>query len=428
MSAAVEFAVRKCDGNRRVLVFIHGFSGDAHATFGMMPAFVAGDTELIGWNIFCFGYPTSLSPDITGVWSADPDLAALSAYFRQSLEQRFSQYSDIAIVAHSMGGLIVQQALIDGSFTDRVKHVFLFGTPSAGLRKAKLAKLFKRQARDMDPDCDFIRTLRERWDKTFAHPDFTLDVVAGLSDQFVPPRSSLDPFDESFRMRVLGNHLEIVKPSTLETDSVLVLLRRLKGVAPSPVVQTKSPPSQGVVEQALTLELLGREEEAIALLKQNLVVSTDVRGTLAGRYKRRWLRDPDAHEAEGRESERLYREAFDESRIKRDHEQAYYNGINSAFMCLAARGDRSEAAGIAQKVLEHTRQAPNSKWCSATEAEARLHLGEPAESIALYRNAMRGLDPRERSSMCQQAIWTARLLDESMVEAQLEALMLVGAP
>jgi hypothetical protein len=36
-----------------------------------------------------------------------------------------------------------------------------------------------------------------------------------------------------------------------------------------------------------------------------------------------------------------------------------------------------------------------------------------------------GLDSRERASMFQQAIWTARLLEQPMVGAQIEALMIV---
>src|ERR1700724_3176940 len=45
LSEPTHFSVRE-DGNRKGLVLIHGFHGDAHQTFGMLPAFLAGTRRL----------------------------------------------------------------------------------------------------------------------------------------------------------------------------------------------------------------------------------------------------------------------------------------------------------------------------------------------------------------------------------------------
>jgi alpha-beta hydrolase superfamily lysophospholipase len=46
----------------------------------------------------------------------------------------FDQYQLIAIVAHSMGGLVVQRELVDDDqLAGRSNHVFMFGVPSASL-------------------------------------------------------------------------------------------------------------------------------------------------------------------------------------------------------------------------------------------------------------------------------------------------------
>jgi pimeloyl-ACP methyl ester carboxylesterase len=428
MSAPVTFAVRDVSTNQQCIIFLHGFAGTAHATFGMMPAFTAGEPRLQEWDIVCMGYPTGLSPDITGVWSADPDLRSLSAYFSDTVKRYFTRYRKLTIVAHSMGGLIAQRALLDGGFADQVDGLLCYGTPSHGLRKAKLGKLFKRQVRDMDPDSDFIRRLRADWSAQFAPPPFRLSVIAGLRDQFVPPQSSHGPFERSVHVHVLGNHLEMVKPEERRADSFVHLVQHLTGgpsARPSPAPQP-SAAGRSIVEQALTLELLGREDDAIALLSAHVEGDLDVRGTLAGRYKRRWLRDPDRHWTDGSAAAALYEETYEEAQRRNDPVQAAYEGINAAFMRLAYWDDPVAAAQLAEQVLPHARASRPDRWASATEAEVRLHLREPARALDLYRKALGVLDLRERAAMLQQAIWTTRLLDEGALESQLEALLITA--
>ena len=198
MSNATIFSIRNQQQSRAV-IFIHGYSGAADATFGMLPAFVAGNPNLYEWDVYCFGYPTSLSPDVSGVWSAYPALDTLAGYLTtQIATTRFSRYSELALVAHSMGGLIVQRAALDGGIADRVSHMLLFGTPSNGLRKAGWGKLFKRQVRDMAAGGEFITKLRADWQATFGDErPFFFRTVAGIRDEFVPRESSVEPFPTS---------------------------------------------------------------------------------------------------------------------------------------------------------------------------------------------------------------------------------------
>jgi pimeloyl-ACP methyl ester carboxylesterase len=45
------------------------------------------------------------------------------------------RYESLALIAHRMGGLVAQQALLDDPLlVGRVRHRILFGTPSGGLR------------------------------------------------------------------------------------------------------------------------------------------------------------------------------------------------------------------------------------------------------------------------------------------------------
>jgi hypothetical protein len=113
-----------------------------------------------------------------------------------------------------MGGLIAQQALVeDNVLSTRIRHLFLFGTPSAGLRTASifsrlLGPLVGVQVHNMGEGTDFIRELRSSWSQSFGdHPRFRLYAIAGDRDQFVPPVSSLMPFAREYHRVVTGDHL-----------------------------------------------------------------------------------------------------------------------------------------------------------------------------------------------------------------------------
>lgn len=440
MSQPISFAVRKTESTKAV-VFIHGFSGEAHQTFGMLPAFLAGDMSLTSWDIHCFGYPTSLFPDITGVWTADPDLSVLSGYLASVLAGgRYKQYSELALVAHSMGGLIVQRAVLDSTLVQRVSHILLFGTPSNGLQKAGLARIFKRQVRDMVAGSPFITQLRQDWNSKYpTQLPFIFRAVAGIRDEFVPVSSSVEVFNQDYRGYVSGNHLEMVKPNTSEEDIIYVIREALLGVKLNIENSSSHLTSyyhtvtefdgndnlspEDLVKFVLALEMVGQQDRAITLLESVHVGNTELTGTLAGRLKRRWLANPVEQEEEGERAYKLYQEAFDQASEQLDYCQAFYNGINVAFLELALHRNRYDARQIAVHVLKQCRLAPREKWRLATEGEAQLYLGEFDYAIDCYAAALiLEPNPREIDSMYKQAIWSARLLENADIEQRLEQL------
>src|SRR5690349_5109755 len=119
-------AIRQ-DGCDRAVIFLHGFSGIRDDTWDRFPGLLG--THLSGWDIFTLGYATTMLPDVVGIWSADPDLPILATMFRTELQSPpLASYKSLALVAHSMGGLVVQRALTtDGALVTRVRDVILFG-------------------------------------------------------------------------------------------------------------------------------------------------------------------------------------------------------------------------------------------------------------------------------------------------------------
>ncbi|HXB72458.1 MAG TPA: alpha/beta fold hydrolase [Candidatus Acidoferrales bacterium] len=407
-------------GNKIATVFVHGFTGDAVGTWTGVPKFLQADPRLAGFDFLGFGYPTTKSYDLVGFWSADPRIQEIALALSTEMSSgRMAQYEGVALVAHSMGGLVAQLALVnDETLRKRTTHLALFGTPSAGLRKAGLLSFWKRQIANMDAAGPFIKDLRARWNALgLDHPAFRFMAVAGELDQFVPPESSLLPFPESSRRVIPGNHLTMIQASRADDPAVRLLTdfftagaapagaraasrlalesRQFTRVIDSLGGDPKSLDAAAAVDLAIALDGMGRRGEAIAALAPFEKTDTDAMGTLAGRLKRTWLAS--RHRADAERALELYQKAYGiaVSKTPPDHEQAYYHGINIAFLELAYGGDIGAAQEMAGKTLEHceaARRAPGGEhWRLATEGDALIILGRVDEGIRQHELAMQNL-------------------------------------
>ncbi len=438
--------IRQSAGNSQAVVFVHGFSGDRDDTWDRFPGLLG--TQVPDWDIFTLGYATTFQPDVVGVWSADPDLPIIATMFHtQMIMEPLSRYASLTFIAHSMGGLVVQKALVDDpQLCGRTRDVILFGTPSGGLRKASWLKFWKRQLRNMSRDSEFIRDLRRQWTLRFSdNARFRLMAVAGSRDQFVPPESSLQPFDASLRYVVPGDHLTMVKPTGVDAESVRLVVSALAAEsAPGETVASLSlaaeqpPPDisqvvaargdamseDEVVDAALALDRSGKRDESVRLLERYQSLGTDVQGTLAGRIKRLWLESE--AEDDARRALELYRHALDQALENNDHEQIYYHAINVAFLNFVAFNERERARELAELALQHCAQAPENVWNVATRAEANLYLGNRDVALDLYRRLPgQATAPWQLASSRLQASQVASTLDD---RALLEELELIFTP
>jgi len=443
---------RKSETNPAVILFVHGFSGDPTKTWGNFPALLMRENQLSGWDVFSLGYHTGLSLDIVGIWRADPGLTSLAQLLatRAALEP-LKRYKSMALIAHSMGGLVVQRAILDDpNLRSRIGHILLFGTPSAGLRKASFFKFWKPQLNDMAEDSEFIKDLRERWNEQIGdHPTFKLYATAGDEDQFVPPKSSILPFLALQRRVVRGDHLSIVKPAAMTDPSVQIVVEGLVGQAASSgpgnsarvavemrefyeAIKTfrghpESLDEGGLVQLALAMESVGRREDAIKVLQsqESHPDFTDAMGVLAGRLKRRWLVERRIDDAE--KASALYKQGFEQSEKVGKHDQAFYHGINVAFMQLAYRNEEASARQTATKVLEHCLAAKVDKWRLATEGEAYLVLGKIDTAMESYKAAVsNNPSPRQLDSMFQQAVLVASLVGNEAAADRLQEIFRGG--
>lgn len=427
-----DFLDQRNNGSRTALIFLHGFSGTAGGTWADFSRLFLDDPNFSDWDVFSLGYSLRLSLDLP-LWGADPGIRLCARSLATKLtSSALSEYDCIALVAHSMGGLVAQRALLDSAcFGGRLSHLILFGTPSDGLVKASLARLLKFQLRDMESNGAFISQLRSDWAQQFGNGcPFAFTSVAGEVDAFVPSTSLLDPFPISQQAAILGNHLGIVRPTSRNDLAYDILRDVLRGDAPSHaltdtarlaverrdfqrVVDLLEPrvaelDDNAIVTLSLALESLGRSQAALDAIETWAVGrdQLDPRGVLAGRLKRRWLLE--RRQVHFERALLLYRECRAAAIISENFSQAYYHGINVAFLLLVSTADHDpvpqSAIEAARLALEHVGLAAPNPWATATRGEALLFLGQLDDAIAAYRIASRAArSVRDRNSMYVQA-------------------------
>jgi predicted alpha/beta hydrolase family esterase len=428
MTTASITAVRPPDkAHDAAIVFVHGFTGSGPGTWNDLAPRLAKETQLASWDAWTLTYGTSWMPDICGIWTADADLPILAARLATDLSQgTLARYRALVLVAHSMGGLVVQKALVDNnSIAQRTGSVVLFGTPSNGLVKALTMKFWKRQLDGMARGGPFVSQLRADWTRQFASkPPFSFLAVAGERDQFVPPESSLEPFPKSQCAVISGNHVTMIHPPQDDPNVVDLLVRQIvqrgesgdvgdpalraielgdfKKIIPANLDDAGELDEKALIHLAIALDGVGRRDDAYDVLAKWNRLDSDALGTMAGRLKRRWLLSG-RKRADAEAAKAHYSKGYELAKAAGKTTQVYYHGINLAFLALVFEDDQAAARARAQEVLETCDQAERDagadEWVDATRGEAQLVLGDEAAAFTAYRRFVgSGDDPWKVSS------------------------------
>jgi len=225
--------IRKISENNSAILFIHGFANDSNNTWENFQELITKDKELNSFDIYELDYDTSFVPTLMGIFSTKSVLKVLGKAFEGLLSSNFYRaYDSVNIVAHSMGGLIAQRAILNIKLQNqentKLNSLTLFGTPSNGYSKTYLVGKINNQVRDMATGSDFIIGLREDWDECIGdNPSFKFLTCAGVNDELVPMDSILKPFAEQFHILLEGDHISIIKPNSKSDLSFKVLKNQL---------------------------------------------------------------------------------------------------------------------------------------------------------------------------------------------------------
>lgn len=407
------------------VLFVHGFSGESTSTFDMIQNYILEDPKMHGWDMFPFGYSENVKPQMgKGIWASTEDIERVADYLSASINHKYGKYKRIAIVAHGLGGLSVQKALLEleKNDFDRITHVLLFGTPSNGISNES-SKIVDNRWTDLQKESPFIKTLRNNWDKTFsAGIPFKFKVVAATDDKEVPLQTILDPFDEKYRATVAGNHFSMVQPASKENDSYRLIIDTLNDNefynlytnqeeinnllgAHDEVVKKLLPTKdalniKGLKQLLFALEGLDRNEEVMDILLHHPLSqeNTDLMGVLGGRLKRRYLHT--FLNEDGKKAMEYYGKGYEIASQKEDSEQIYYHAINLAFLSLVYADDKNQMRQYAEKATEATQKVTmDSLWKNATIAEAAIYSGDFEKAREYYTTVAEAAGIREKISI-----------------------------
>jgi pimeloyl-ACP methyl ester carboxylesterase len=260
---------------KRLVIFIHGLGGSAAGTWKQFPALIAADAALAGqYDVATFEYDT-------GGFGAKPPLAKVAAILKTEIDNRHGAYSDIALIAHSQGGLVARYYIaerINSGQPLRAKRLLTFATPHQGAGLATwLSKIpfASPQAFDLDPNSDFLQALGVAWGQ--AKPDLkgvlTRYVVAA-EDAIVGQVSAMGIWSPGYEVIGGDGHRSAVKPANAEQLSFLIARKFLleEGLQPggveadyrAPLLRFRHVEAQErtrFIYSARALPFLGREKE-----------------------------------------------------------------------------------------------------------------------------------------------------------------------
>ena len=419
----------RSEGNN-LLLFIHGFSGESKDTFGKIPTMLQADSNFDGWAMKPLGYSPVVQPKLgKDIWGAILDVDKIAMFLKTSIKYKFKDYDRIAIVAHSLGGLVAQKSILelDQDNRNRISHLIMFGTPSNGISPDVLAKQWNKKYSELSSEGDYIKSLRNEWKATFKSKyPFKLKVAASSEDEYVSIDSCHKPFDSEYCEIVDGKHLQIVKPEDEKDDAYSLVLSSLTGskffnqytnkeeinltlgkydaVVKELLPRKNDLDPRGLTQLIFALEGLERMDEIHDILNthpitQNVKKHTDLMGITAGRYKRDYLKTF-SYKSSNLAFE-YYSKALNISVENEVYSQIYYHAINLAFLSIVTDPitGKSDMIKYANQALEGTKHCDDDLWKYATIAEANMYLGNLETAKEFYIKASEGMGIREKLSM-----------------------------
>ena len=213
---------------RCAVVFIHGLFSSARV-WGQFVRLITSDPSLENFDVLNFEYPSPkfrLNPT-----QRIPDFNTLADSLQTFLEIEASEYSNLILVGHSQGGLIIQRYLsrmvgtAHGKELSRVRRVILFACPNSG---AEIFLVFRRSVKFWrHPQELELRPINEAvteaqkvilnrivYATKIATDQCPIVIVAyaGESDNVVTPTSARSVFPKTGV--IPGDHFSIIQPDS----------------------------------------------------------------------------------------------------------------------------------------------------------------------------------------------------------------------
>jgi pimeloyl-ACP methyl ester carboxylesterase len=218
--------------NKKLVVFIHGLSGSAKK-WNNFSKLIESDGELNQlFDADFYEFPTSWFR--LPFFRATPPIQSLAHGLSTDLENRFPDYPEIALICHSLGGLVGRHYLLSRLKNQqklRISKLLLYATPNNGADLARVGKCLSwrhYQLRQLCRDSDFLDFLNTDWADLKVEEKFAVKYVIGLLDKLVDPTSARAHWGSShFETIADKGHFNIVPPENCKALSFQIAKRFL---------------------------------------------------------------------------------------------------------------------------------------------------------------------------------------------------------
>jgi pimeloyl-ACP methyl ester carboxylesterase len=210
--------LRKDEGAKSVVIFVHGIFGNAKDTWTnanktYFPQLVADDAQFNGVDIYVYEYPTSF---LNGPFSINEIAENMRLFFDSDA---VTAHQNLFFVVHSMGGLATRAYLLKNrGAAAKSRMIYFFSTPTEGSQIASIATLVSSnpQLAKMQPmqSASYLADLQLDWlAADFQIPSYCAyetQKTYGISVVTQASASNLcnKPLDP-----INADHISIVKPS-----------------------------------------------------------------------------------------------------------------------------------------------------------------------------------------------------------------------
>ena len=225
-------------------MFVHGLGGVGEATWRPrgqpgFPDLMRSDAGLCDEaDVAFFEYPTSLLR--LPFARTPPRVRDLAEGLRSQVELRYPDYKSIALVCHSLGGLVARKYLVEEVKRNsplRVDKLLLFAVPNHGSGLASIAAHISWQHNQLTQLCrssELIEDLNTDWAQLKMSDRLQVRYVVAGGDQVVDKQSAINQWgNENVDSILDADHVSVVKPRS-RTDLAYLILRRFV-LGPAPV-------------------------------------------------------------------------------------------------------------------------------------------------------------------------------------------------
>lgn len=254
VSASFEFVQQRKDAP--LIIFVHGLGGSSQSSFASpngstWPALMKGDTAksrgqrpLAEYAIAALAYPASRSDGLR--------IAQITRGLLDELEDRgvYDSYTEIYIVAHSMGGVIVQDLLTSSNTTSgkqlssRTRGVFFLAVPAKGAPSNVIQRwaaefLLGQLVDELRPQHlnSYLQKLEANWDSFLASSGRKIQVYCGYETKALAGLGLIVPQEYATNTRCVDgprafneDHWSIAKPNSTESDVYRWIKGRLASI------------------------------------------------------------------------------------------------------------------------------------------------------------------------------------------------------